>query len=258
MLHPSQKKIQLRNGKVFGGGVLLACVPLISRTTEALKADAVETCAAGPDLLEWRSDFMEQLSDPAAMAEAAKVLREVAGDIPVIFTPRNPAEGGQQPLTDEQKKAVIEAVSATGCIDLVDLELAYPDAFIQEIRDICHQNNVQLILSNHNFSCLPSLEEVTEKLQRMEAVGADINKLAYKPQNFHEVAAFCKMICDAKETWMKNPVINSLMGDVGAVTRFGGGSLGSDMCFVSVTGISGPGQMHIDDYRILNQLIDRP
>jgi 3-dehydroquinate dehydratase len=55
---------------------------------------------------------------------------------------------------------------------------------------------------------------------------------------------------------MQNPMIASLMGDVGAVTRFGGGSLGSDMCFVAVTGVSGPGQMHISDYRILNALID--
>ena len=64
------------------------------------------------------------------------------------------------------------------------------------------------------------------------------------------------MACEAKASWMKKTILASLMGDVGAVTRFTGRTLGSDMCFVSVTRISSPGQMHINDYRILNTGID--
>ncbi len=51
-------------------------------------------------------------------------------------------------------------------------------------------------------------------------------------------------------------MIASADGRRGGVTPLRGGSLGSDMCFVAVTGVSGPGQMHISDYRILNALID--
>ena len=256
MLHPSQKQIPLRNQRVFGGGRLLTCVPLISKDVEALIRDARETCEQSPDILEWRSDYFSALSDPQAMAEAARELRKVVGDTPVLFTPRHPAENGMAPLSDSLKKEVIAAVCATGCIDLVDLEMRYDEAYIQEIRAITAQHDVKLVLSYHDFSGMPDLDTVFAKLQRAERLGADINKLALMPKDFHDVAVFCQAICDAKATWMKNPMIASLMGDVGAVTRFGGGSLGSDMCFVSVTGVSGPGQMHISDYRILNALID--
>lgn len=64
------------------------------------------------------------------------------------------------------------------------------------------------------------------------------------------------MACEAKASWMKKPIFASLMGDVGAVTRFTGRTLGSDMCFASVIRISGSGQMHISDYRIPNTGID--
>lgn len=256
MLHPSQKQITLRNKRVFGGGRLLTCVPLVSKDIEALVRDAGETCRENPDILEWRADFFQTLSDPGAMAEAAKALREAAGDTPVLFTPRHPAENGAAPLEDERKKAVIEAVSATGCIDLVDLEMRYDDSYIRQVRRLTADHGVKLVLSYHDFSGMPELETIRAKLRRAEDLGADINKLALMPKDYHDVAVFCQEICRAKQDWMKNPMIASLMGDIGAVTRFGGGSLGSDMCFVAVTGISGPGQMHISDYRVLNALID--
>ncbi len=256
MLHPSQKQISLRNQRVFGSGKLLTCVPLISKDVDSLIRDAKETCREKPDILEWRSDFFLTISDPEKVAQAAQALRQAVGDVPVLFTPRHPAENGNTDLSDALKKEIIEAVVSTGCIDLVDLEMRYEEDYIQQIRQITASNNVKLVLSYHDFSGMPDLEVIQAKLERAERLGADINKLALMPQNFHDVAVFCQMVCNAKASWMKNPIIASLMGDVGAVTRFAGGSLGSDMCFVSVTGISGPGQMHIHDYRILNTLID--
>ncbi|MDO4493711.1 MAG: type I 3-dehydroquinate dehydratase [Clostridia bacterium] len=255
MQHPSQKQYTLRNGKVFGGGTLLACCPLVSADLDALRTDTEATCKAFPDILEWRADYFEKLSDPEAVAEAARVVRVAAGDVPVLFTPRITAEGGKQDLEPEAKKAVIRAVCETGCIDLIDIEMRWNEDFIRDVRAIADASGVRLVLSYHDFKGMPDLDTIREKLEFAEKY-ADINKLALMPQNFHDVAAFCKMIVEAKQNWMQNPVIGSLMGDIGAVTRFGGGSLGTDMCFVAVTGVSGPGQMHIDDYRILNELID--
>lgn len=256
MSHPSQNQFTLRNQRVFGSGKLLTCVPLISKDLDALLRDAKEVCAEKPDILEWRSDFFLALSEPDTMAQAARALRQAAGDVPVLFTPRHPAENGNSDLSDQTKKDVIEAVAATGCIDLVDLEMRYEDDYIKQIRRITSDKGVKLVLSYHDFTGMPTLEEIRVKLERAEQLGGDANKLALMPKSFHDVAVFFEMVCEAKASWMKNPIIASLMGDVGAVSRFGGGSLGSDMCFVSVAGASGPGQMHISDYRILNALID--
>jgi len=261
MRNPSQSQILLRNQKVFGGGRLLTCVPLISTDITTLVRDAAEAYAESPDVLEWRADFFHALSDPQAMAEAAERLRAEVRNIPILFTPRHPAESGKggnkaADLSNAAKKEVIKAVCATGCIDLVDSEMRYDESYIQDIREITKSNGIKLVLSYHNFDEMPDMDTVRAKLERAELLGADINKLALMPKNYHDVAVFCKMICEAKSAWMKNPIIASLMGDVGAVTRFCGGSLGSDMCFVSVAGASGPGQMHISDYRILNSLIE--
>ena len=256
MRHPSQIQIPLRNHRVFGDGTLLACVPLISKNLEALIHDAKETCLEQPDILEWRSDFFLSITQPDKVAQAAQALRQAAGDVPVLFTPRHPAENGQRELSDALKLKVIDAVVSTGCIDLVDLEMRYEEDYIAQVRQITASKGVKLVLSYHDFTGMPDLAVIQSKLERAERLGADINKLALMPKDFHDVAVFCKMVCEAKASWMKNPIIASLMGDVGAVTRFAGGSLGSDMSFVSVTGVSGPGQMHISDYRILNALID--
>jgi len=261
MLNPSQSQIPLRNQKVFGEGRLLTCVPLISTDVTSLVRDAAEAYAENPDVIEWRADFFHALSDPQAMAETAEMLRAEAGNIPILFTPRLPAESGKAEnkaaeLSDATKKEVIKAVCATGCIDLVDIEMRYDESYIQDVREITKSNDVKLVLSYHDFDGMPDMDTVRAKLERAEHLGADINKLALMPQNYHDVAVFCKMICEAKSTWMENPIIASLMGDVGAVTRFCGGCLGSDMCFVSVAGASGPGQMHISDYRILHSLIE--
>ena len=251
----SQNKVTVK-GKVYGGDRLLICVPLISANVTALLEDAKKTCAYGPDIIEWRADFFENLSDAQTVAQAANRLGTVAGDIPILFTVRHPAENGVSALSDEDKKAVIKAVCATGAISLVDLELRYDDDYIAEVRDITRRNGVALVLSYHNFSGMSDMNGVQKKIERAEQMGADISKLALMPKDFHDVAVFSKTICAAKRSYMKNPIIASLMGDIGGVSRFAGGLLGSDMSFVSVTGISGPGQMHIEDFRILNNLME--
>ena len=181
MLHPSQKQITLRSGAVFGGGRLLTCVPLVSQDLDALLRDAKESCAAAPDILEWRADFFHSLSDPQAMAVAASALRATVGNTPILFTPRHPEENGAAALDGKVKKQVIQAVSATGCIDLVDLEMRYDEAYIGEIRRITAEHGVKLILSYHDFSGMPDLELLRDKLRRAERLGADINKLALMP-----------------------------------------------------------------------------
>ena len=46
-------------------------------------------------MVEWRVDYFEGIADAAAVLDVAGSLRAAAGDLPIIFTRRSIAEGGE-------------------------------------------------------------------------------------------------------------------------------------------------------------------
>ena len=97
---------------VNGGPTPLICSPLVGRTRAAL-AEAANVVAKKPDVIEWRVDYFEGIADAKVVVDVAGVLRETAGDMPIIFTRRSVKGRGKIAIGDEEVR-LYDAVGAAG------------------------------------------------------------------------------------------------------------------------------------------------
>ena len=94
MREPNVNSIRVRE-LVIGEGMPKICVPIVENTrTEILKM-AKEIVNSLADMVEWRADWYESVFDLEKVVEVAAELREILGDLPLLFTFRTKAEGGE-------------------------------------------------------------------------------------------------------------------------------------------------------------------
>jgi 3-dehydroquinate dehydratase-1 len=156
------------NGKPLAGGRLPAvCVPLVGRDAEALVREAGAAAALGPDLLEWRVDFFEDIADTAGVLAVAARIREAAAGVPVLFTRRAQREGGQ-PITlgEPQVVALYGAVCAARAVEAVDFEMGNDAADVQAVRQASRAAGIALFLSFHDFGATPAAEVLLERFRQ--------------------------------------------------------------------------------------------
>src|SRR5210317_2045222 len=123
MMRPqSEIKVTVKD-KVIGGSDPLICLPLVAREKSDLLMQAQELKQLTPDLLEWRIDGYGAVEDPGSCLEALQELQTAVGPIPLIFTCRIHSEGGLKEIPQKGRLKLINAVIASGRVDLVDIEL---------------------------------------------------------------------------------------------------------------------------------------
>ncbi len=83
---------------------------------------------------------------------------------------------------------------------------------------------------------------MTARLRRMEALGADIAKLAVMPQTPEDVLTLLSATGEVSATAAR-PVVTMSMGRLGAVSRIAGEVFGSALTFGAVGQSSAPGQL---------------
>lgn len=258
MTTTTRPKLQVREA-VFGGHSYLLCVPLVSATRERLVADARHALAYRPDLLEWRADYYEGYPRIEPILEGLAALRDVAGDTPIIFTTRHAEEDGARAITVEEKSALIDEASRTGMADLIDIELQYGVSRVASWRQLLHDRNVRVIVSAHSFKKSTKPEALIELLRSGQETGADIVKYVTRARNIRELADLSDTIHEARETFVKVPLIVGAVGSVSPLMRLIGDYLGSDMTFVSAgTSKSHASQLHIEEFRRLRDRLAVP
>jgi len=244
MRQQSKVTVPVRN-VVIGGERPLVCLPLVAKNTTELLSEAELLVSLQPDMLEWRIDGFAQVGNIEACLEAQKKLREVIGDIPLVYTCRIDLEGGMAKIDQNTRQALIEAAMAAGGIDLVDIELCNEADFIAAIRSKATQCNVKLILSYHNFTETPDENFIIGKLEAQCKAKADIAKLAVMPKNYSDVLTLLNATNRARNTSVEVPIVTMSMGPEGQITRLAGGLFGSDITFAIGKNASAPGQIPI-------------
>src|SRR5699024_2522970 len=71
--------------------------------------------------------------------------------------------------------------------DLLDLELFRKTSKLKEIIAEAHENNIYIIMSNHDFDKTPATSELERRLTLMKIFGADIAKIAVMPNSARDV-----------------------------------------------------------------------
>jgi 3-dehydroquinate dehydratase-1 len=246
------------NGSPIGGGKEpLICTPLVAKHEQSVLRELAAVVAKSPDIIEWRVDFFEGIADSARVVALAEQIKQGAGGIPLIFTRRSIREGGENIALDEPGVlALYQAVCAAKCIDFVDYELSSNPVHFSEALAAAHQAGVQLIASFHNFRETPPVEEIVGKFFRAQMVGANIAKVAVMPRAIEDVLVLLAATLEGNRT-VKLPIISMSMGPYGSLSRLFGWAFGSSVTFAVGGGASAPGQIPIEELRVVLEILQR-
>jgi len=257
---------------MIGDGVPRICVPITGNTIDEIRENADAAAASGADMAEFRCDYLDGTEDPGVLTAALQMLRGMLGRMPLLMTFRSASEGGQQELGDDLYAGICSAGIRSGCIDLIDIELARyekirgsrgtgqqaaaPGDSAEAALGLIEQAQragVRVIMSNHDFKHTPAEQEIIRRLARMDELGADILKIALMPENRLDVLQLIEATVRMSEMTQK-PLVTMSMGRLGVISRMTGGFSGSAITFASAGEASAPGQIDAGSMREILEL----
>lgn len=240
-------------GCAIGEGRPKVIVPIVERSQDAVLASADALAGRTLDLVEWRADWFDGFADTAALGCCLHGLRARLGGRPLLVTFRTKAEGGERALALPEYEIFCRTVCASGCADLLDLELFTAGPRLPALVALAHGYGVKVVCSSHDFARTPAQVEMVRRMVQMQKAGADIAKLAVMPRCRADVLALLAATAEMAEQHPATPVVTMSMGALGAVSRLAGETFGSAMTFASAGKASAPGQVELD---VLNAVLD--
>lgn len=244
--------VQIRNITI-GEGRPKICVPIVGRTAEDIFAEAKNILNLAVDLVEWRVDWYEDVFTIDKVQKTAEGLRDILGDIPLLFTFRTSKEGGEKEISAEDYVALNIMAAQSGYVDLVDVEIFTGDEIVQKIIKKAHESGVKVIASNHDFFQTPEKDEIVRRLRFMQGSGADIPKIAVMPTCRQDVLTLLSATLEMTEKYADRPIITMSMSGTGVVSRLTGETFGSAVTFGAASKASAPGQIGVQE---LKQVLD--
>ena len=238
--------VKVRNIEI-GAGIPKICVPIVGVTREEILAAAENIKSTKADVVEWRVDWYENIFDFTKTEATMQALREVLGEMPILFTFRTSKEGGEKAIETEAYVELNQNAAKTGLVDLVDVEAFTGDDVVKAVVEIAHEIGVKVIASNHDFHKTPAKEEIVSRLRKMQELGADIPKIAVMPQNKKDVLTLLAATEEMVSEYADRPIITMSMSGTGVISRLCGEVFGSALTFGAVGKVSAPGQMGIED-----------
>lgn len=238
--------VVVRNVKI-GEGIPKICIPIVGKTTECIIEEAERIRKLPADLVEWRVDWYEDAFDPEKVKAGLKALRQVLGELPILFTFRTLKEGGEKAIETKAYVELNKEAVKSGYVDLVDAELSIGSEAFTEIVEAAHDCNVKVVASSHDFEKTPAKDEIVAKLRSMQDLGADIPKIAVMPNSKKDVLTLLAATEEMAETYADRPIITMSMKGTGVISRLCGEVFGSALTFGAAEKASAPGQMGAED-----------
>ncbi len=239
------KNIDLENFKP------LVCVPIVDSRIE----DGIETAKSlvsdNVEVIEWRLDFLRELSDIDALLEGLNKMSKICKDTILVGTIRSIEEGGKSELKENDVTNYLYKIAETRTCDFIDMEYyTYdrPENVISKLKEM----GQKVICSHHDFDETPDDEVIFTLLEEMESSECDIVKMAVMPRTTTDVTRFMD-ICNSFSLETDKLTITMSMGNLGKASRFAGNVTGSCITFGSFNESSAPGQI---DYKRLKEIIN--
>ena len=240
------KTVKVRN-TVIGEGIPKICVPIVGVTKEGILEEAKALKSLPVDVVEWRVDWFENVFDPELFLDALKALREELGDLPILVTFRTSKEGGEKSIEPEAYAELNIRAAKSGLADLVDVEVFTGDDIVKRIVAEAHAVGVKVVASNHDFDKTPDKDDIVGRLRKMQALDADIPKIAVMPRNKKDVLTLLAATEEMASEYADRPIITMSMAGTGVISRLCGEVFGSALTFGAAKKASAPGQMGMQD-----------
>ena len=238
---------------VIGEGMPKICVPIVAINQQNILEEAKKAEDSTADMVEWRADFWEFCNVPEKLTQMLVELQQILKTKPLLFTIRTKGEGGEFSGTVEEYEELVEIASKTA--DLVDIEVFMEGLTAEKLIQECKKNSGKVVASNHEFHKTPKKEEIVQRLQHMQEIGADILKIAVMPENKKDVLKLLQATEEMVSEHAKRPVVTMSMAGLGAVSRISGEIFGSAITFGSMEVASAPGQLSLPDLRNVLEII---
>ncbi len=248
--------VTVRNVKI-GEGMPKICVSMIGKTKQEIIASALEIKKQKVDIAEWRVDWFENVQDLGQVRETLKELRSVLEEIPLLFTFRTKAEGGEAEISSEEYVALNKMAAESGYADMVDVELFSMQEVSRQLIRQAQERGVKVIASNHDFEKTPKKSCILERLCQMQEAGADILKIAVMPQNTKDLLELLAATEEMNREYAKRPVVTMSMSKLGVASRLIGEIVGSAITFGAIGEASAPGQVDVKNLRNMLEMIHK-
>ncbi len=238
------KSMTVRKLKI-GEGIPKICVPIVGKSLHEVAEQAEQIMKLPADLVEWRCDWYERADSRENVQEALRLLRDLLGEKPLLFTFRTAAEGGEKAISNELYVEMNQWAVDSGCVDLIDVELLLGDETMALIVPYAHMHGVKVVASNHDFEKTPPKDELLRRIQQMQKLGADVAKVAVMPNSEADVQVLLAATQEASMREERGAIVTMSMSKLGRVSRIEGEIYGSAITFGSAGESSAPGQIPV-------------
>lgn len=248
--------VKVRNVSI-GEGMPKICVPIVGETREEILKTAKEIVNVPADMAEWRVDWYESVHEMQKVVALSKELREILGDMPLLFTFRTKAEGGERELSAKPYAMLNKMMIAGGFIDLVDVEVFTAKEEVSTIIETAHKYGVKVIGSNHDFAKTPDKAEIVRRLCAMQDMGVDIPKIAVMPQEKKDVLTLLEATDEMATYHADRPIVTMSMSGIGSVSRITGEIFGSAITFGALERASALGQIQVKELKRILEIMHK-
>jgi 3-dehydroquinate dehydratase-1 len=167
----------------------------------------------------------------------AALERLAAAGRPVLFTARAATEGGRA-MPEDRRGALYDA--ALPLVHALDVEIA-SHALATRLAPRAHARGCRLVLSAHDFSRTPPVDELDALVERGRTLGADLVKLATTTETLADVQTLLAVTLVRRTTGL----VTLGMGPSGPLTRVVLPAAGSLLTYGSVGRPTAPGQLSV-------------
>ena len=219
-------------------------VPVMPRSLEEAQAIDISRFH-GVDIIEWRADVLPK-DDIITVAPA--IFEKFAGH-EIIFTIRTSKEGGQLTLTSEEYVGLIREIDAIYHPDYIDFEYYSHKAVFSQMLDFPN-----LVLSYHNFEEMP--EDIMEIFSELTSLAPRVVKIATMPKTEQEVLDLMNYTRGFKSINPEQEFATMSMGKLGRISRLASDLVGSSWTFASLDQASAPGQVSLNNMKLIQEVLD--
>ena len=237
------KKVVKIKDVTIGEGLPKICVPMVGKTILELVEEAKFLKELDLDVIEWRADFFKDVINIGKVKQALQAIRTVLFEKPIIFTFRSFKEGGEKEISSLFYVELNKFIAQSKLVEVIDIELFKDEADVKDLVKVAHENEVAVIISNHDFHKTPEKEEIISRLCKAQKLGGDILKIAVMPECAKDVITLLDATRIMYEKYANGPIITISMAQKGIISRLSGELFGSALTFGAAKNTSAPGQI---------------
>lgn len=246
------------------------CISLGGHTTDEVLKEAEAATAEGVELIEVRFDRLytkpvevtlqnkdgvdetsteyikRNIDEIDVEATIEKLKRGIA--IPVLFTCRSSAEGGQFPNNEEERIRILEAAIESG-VSWVDIELSIAEQKRNELLGLARKMGVSVVASMHGAPA-PDSSEIVKMVEENSGAG-DLIKLCFKSRGNHDALHYFEAAWKLRSTDHSYAIMGDGIG--GDWPRFHAPLLNQSMVYSTLRNdfsLADNGLVNINDLRI--------